>query len=456
MSPPKIERIKLVFEEFSTADNGYYARHGGKRRLRKTDSTDLSERSDWELALNANTSNPTYQRKSTPYTVSGHAKATLDQNNSGIRALNRLSAKTGRGRIDEGGPFLSENMYVTDPVYVDSVWSVGSFGGRRETVKGYFHADNRMAVNVSNIANGTFTSPLEATEDGQLLGLGSTAIARTLPTKPEMSLSTSVAELKDGLPSLIGRQMVKNPSLSAAGGEYLNYQFGIAPMVTDASSVVSLTKQYEKILTQFRRDNGKIVRRRITLVDEEEKTLTKGTGYAYSGGSGNQTSMLYSTAVHGETKSTRRVWFSGAYKLAYPLSLDDSLKGITEFNRVYGVIPTPELAWELLPFSWLADWFTNVGDVVSNASTLGSSLQLSYGYIMAEDTWSREASGEFGPTDYYVRNGTSSRIAIKSQVVHTRKRRLKATPFGFSTSFSTLSMSQKAILTALGLSRLKM
>jgi hypothetical protein len=110
----------------------------------------------------------------------------------------------------------------------------------------------------------------------------------------------------------------------------------------------------------------------------------------------------------------------------------------------------------MLPFSWLVDWFTNVGDVVSNVSTLGSSLQLAYGYIMVEDRWQRTVEGDYGPDDYYLRTGTSVRENIKSSVTHYRKRRLKASPFGFTVSFQDLSMGQKAILTALGLSRLKM
>jgi hypothetical protein len=409
------------------------------------------------LTLNADTSNPSSSQKTTNDTPWGNAKVTIDQNNSGAIKLNQAIRSTGLGRVDTGGPFLSEYVAVSPPKYVNKEWYVKSFGGRRYKVEGYFHSDSRTANNLYHITRGTFTSPLQTLPDAQLMGYGATAIKETLPTKPEMSLSTSLAELTGGLPQVIGRQLFKDRSLSAVGGEYLNYQFGIAPTVSDAASVIDLTKRYEKILEQFRRDNGRLVRRRRTLVDENGTSKTSPrTAYAYAGPSGGLVSMLYCTNQVDKIESSRRIWFSGAYKIAYPLDLDDSLRGITEFNRVYGAIPTPELAWEMLPFSWLVDWFTNVGDVVSNVSTLGSSLQLAYGYIMVEDRWQRTVEGDYGPDDYYLRTGTSVRENIKSSVTHYRKRRLKASPFGFTVSFQDLSMGQKAILTALGLSRLKM
>lgn len=446
-----------MFEESRQADNGYYARHWRLRRHREMENIHSTTPSESVLTLNADTSKPSITRKTAADTPWGNAKVTIDQNNSGKIKLNRAIRSTGLGRVDTGGPFLSESIRITPPKYVKKEWYVKSFSGRRYRVDGYFHADNRMVVNLANVVSGTFTSPLGALPDAHLMGYGATAIKETLPTKPEMSLSTSLAELAGGLPQVIGRQLVKDRSLSAIGGEYLNYQFGIAPTVSDAASVIDLTKRYEEILKQFRRDNGRLVRRRRTLVDE--KTISKTTprtAYAYAGSSGKTVSMLYATNHVDTTESSRRVWFSGAYKIAYPLDLDDSLREITEFNRVYGVIPTPELAWEMLPFSWLVDWFTNVGDVVSNVSTLGSSLQLAYGYVMVEDHWQRTASGDFGPDDYYLRTGTSVRENIMSSVSHTRKRRLKASPFGFTVSFQDLSMGQKAILTALGLSRLRM
>jgi hypothetical protein len=295
------------------------------------------------------------------------------------------------------------------------------------------------------------------TTDAQLMGYGATGISRTLPTAPEMSISTSLAELTQGLPQIIGAQLKRGPSAHAVGGEYLNYQFGIAPTISDVQDILRLSRQYESIIKQFKRDQGRLVRRGITLVDKKTTSVaTNSNIYGYMGGGKypSQT-MGYTSKLTTETIDTSRVWFSGAYKLAYPVALDGALQDIIEFNRVYGVIPTAETAWNLLPFSWLADWFTNVGDVIKNASTLGTNnLQLAYGYVMAEDTRRYRQYGDFLPTYLYDRPRVKP-VFLDSSFIYQRKRRLRATPFGFSVAFKDLSGSQKAILTALGLSRLR-
>jgi hypothetical protein len=310
-----------------------------------------------------------------------------------------------------------------------------------------------------SISDGTMTTGRTGSliGDNALMGHGTTGIARTLPTAPEISISTSLAELKDGLPSIIGSQLRKGPSPSSVGGEYLNYEFGIAPMIRDVQDVLSLSKQYEELIRQFKRDNGRLVRREITLVDTSTSSVsTVNNQYGYmGGGSGSAQAFAYASKATYNTVDKTRVWFSGAYKLAYPLALDGALKDITEFNRVYGVIPTAETAWNLIPYSWLADWFTNVGDVIKNVSTLGNNLQLAYGYVMAEESRRYRVYGDYLPTYLYTRPKVKP-VYLDTSFYYSRKRRLKATPFGFSVAFADLSGKQKAILTALGLSRLKL
>ena len=386
----------------------------------------------------------------TPY---GAAQLTIDQNNKFRRvAAKQLSA---RGiYLDIGGPFASETWAISNPRRVDVDWSA------TEKYHGYAHPHLQFGDWANKITNGTMTTGRTGSlvTDSQLLGYGATGIARTLPTAPEMSISTSIAELTEGLPSIIGSQLKRGPSAHAVGGEYLNYQFGIAPMISDVQDILRLSKSYQKIIEQFRRDNGRLVRRGCVLADTSSTSVSTATNiYGYMGGGKYPLqTMGYTSKLTTEVKDSTKVWFSGAYKLAYPLALDGALKDITEFNRVYGVIPTAETAWNLVPFSWLADWFTNVGDVVKNASTLGTNnLQLAYGYVMAEDARVYRQYGDYLPTYLYDRPRNKP-VTLDSSFTYRRKRRLKATPFGFSVAFKDLSGSQKAILTALGLSRLRM
>lgn len=384
---------------------------------------------------------------------------TIDQNNSLRFELDVLRKERGlRRMLDIGGPFLSEEIRVSEPTHVVESWKHDTFYGMDDNIDAHVHVRNFPQTAINGIANGV--APLanvEFVSTPELKGYGGSGIARTLPTTPEMGVTRSVIELvRDGLPSLIGRQFTRERNLQSAGSEYLNYQFGISPIVSDIQDLLSITRDAEKTLRQFRRDNNRVVRRGTTLVDEKDIVSSSvAADYAYSGSqAGNDLrSVLYSPSVRNDLVRSRRVWFSGAYSLAYPLSLDDSLKEITEFNRLYGVIPTAELVWDLIPFSWLVDWFLNVGDVLRNVSTLGSNLQLRYGYIMAEESYERRYSGSFGPNYLHLRNRDLKRVDLLTVVRHSRKRRLKASPFGFSVQFSDLDNGQKAILTALGLSR---
>jgi hypothetical protein len=347
-------------------------------------------------------------------------------------------------------------LSISLPTYVNHTWDGGT---SRATATGYFNPTDTMSLWTDRLYQGTLDLGSPKLNDSDLKGYGATAISRTIPTQPEMSLSTSIAELKDGLPSFIGRELSKSRDLFGASSEYLNYQFGIAPMISDISDVLTLTNRYEKILQQFKRDQGRLVRRRLTLVDEyyrDEKARYSGPVYCYAGNWNTKQQMFYADYIDVTRKGKHKVWFSGAYSLAYPKDLDPLLKQIIEFNRVYGVLPSASTAWELIPFSFLVDWFTNVGDIIKNVSYLGPATSLSYGYIMREDTFEEEHFAPFGPDYHWTRQNDSSRIKLSQTASHVVKRRIKASPFGFSTDFGNLSEKQKSILTALGVSRLRL
>jgi hypothetical protein len=119
---------------------------------------------------------------------------------------------------------------------------------------------------------------------------------------------------------------------------------------------------------------------------------------------------------------------------------------------------TPEVVWNLLPWSWLIDWFTNIGDIVSNASSNAvDNLTADYAYVMrTQETvtnyegWSvvngtgTPASSTYIPAGHYSSYGFNRSIT---------KSRFAASPFGFGTTFNGLSSYQLGIVAALGISR---
>jgi len=117
-------------------------------------------------------------------------------------------------------------------------------------------------------------------------------------------------------------------------------------------------------------------------------------------------------------------------------------------NHVLGTRFTPSTFWELSPWTWLSDWFFDVGSFMSNISYLADdNLVMRYGYVMHEirATRTRTVSditlvpGVVAPTSF----STYHNIVVKM--------RKQATPYGFGINVSGLNPKQWSILGALGM-----
>lgn len=444
-----------MFEEAETVERDFYSRHWFQRRSRRMNfiSPGKGVVSTRTLNLNTSPSKTVVSVANTPY---GGLRHTVDRNNALQLSLNKNLKASGTGMsVDAGGPFWSETIHVSQPTSVLSTWAANN-GEQKVDGAVFPHLD--LVGWLDGVKNLTIAFSDFPTDDLALRGWGATGISQTIPTQPELSLSTAIGELKGGIPSLIGSRLQRDPDPFGIADEYLNVTFGINPILRDVQDVITLTRRYESILRQFKRDQGRRVRRRITLVDRvyRDEKKTEGLTHAAAGTWDKPVRpLLYADNVSRTYYGTERIWLAASYKIAYPTDLDTALQQIIEFNRVYGVIPTLDLAWNMLPMSFLVDWFTNVGDVIKNVSHLGSATSLAYAYVMCEQSYRHSVSGWFGP-DYYWLRADPKRVFLSGYLERTRKRRLKASPFGFTTDFSTLTSEQKSILTALGVSRLRL
>lgn len=129
------------------------------------------------------------------------------------------------------------------------------------------------------------------------------------------------------------------------------------------------------------------------------------------------------------------------------------MRTIAELDAKYGVKPGADTAWELLPFSWLADYKLSAGAAISNFSRFTSDgLVMKYGYIMGETT----QTTRYAWSGYICNaSGSLSRRDLAATVVRTTKRRMLANPFGFGILPGDLSDRQLSIIAALGLTYLK-
>lgn len=352
-------------------------------------------------------------------------------------------------KLDLGnGAFTKENTYVHDLSHEYHITSP------RGALNQFYAGPFLPATSVSLKAYCLAQVPWPNRDDINLAlnGLGGTAISRTIPTKSNASLAVTLAELrKDGLPKLVGLQLrngLDSPVKSLAG-EYLNYQFGWAPLISDVEKLLVSVRDSRKILEQYQRNSGKSVRRRYQFPETVQGfnyTRANTAGYPassneYTGGANGVLTL--------SGKFTTNAWFSGAYK--YLIPVDDELMGKVksyerEANLLLGTRITPEVIWNATSWTWLLDWFMNVGDIVTNLSYLGKDgLALHYGYVMRHVQLQATATNSVQVRD-------SSR-ALSCAIEINQKARRKATPYGFGANPESFTLKQWSILSALGITK---
>lgn len=365
----------------------------------------------------------------------------------------------GRADHDIGGEFLSlrtevsggrhfglSRLYAGSPGYVTS-WDGLLFASQE--ARALCAAPQRKPA--EELAYLTASVPQFSTT--QMLRDGATAVNRVTPTNPLVDLSTSFAELfREGLPALPGRN-------GNAGSEYLNYQFGIAPLVSDVRDMRKVLAQADALWAQYARNSGKHVRRRYTFPETHDSTSSVQQNRAPHAVpvtlvTGSQKALSPSGALvqpgtlSQHTTTQTKVWFSGAF--TYYLPELGWKREMDRLDKLYGLRPGVDTLYQLTPWSWLVDYFTNLGDVIENLNAFSSNgLVMPYAYIMAQKVTTIRST-----LDFRVWDGTRFvPERVSDVVVKTSKRRLPATPFGFGLSDGDLTPKQWSILAALGLSR---
>jgi hypothetical protein len=282
------------------------------------------------------------------------------------------------------------------------------------------------------------------TSDSALDSSGTTAIARSTPTSPASDMAVFLGEtMSDGFPAVAGANALKERARIArgAGGEYLNVQFGWLPLVADITAFANAVEHSGQILDQYHRDSGQKIRRAFQFPAVSSTDLQQASNFtpvpAASG--------LGFLTGHQVTTQHTEMWFKGAFRYHVPVSSGDLLnfeRWRSDARKLLGVRMTPEVLWNISPWSWAADWFGSVGDVMHNVSELGTDgLVLQYGYMM-----------KFHDVVTTVEGRTASGAYTSRTLRSVYKQRRPATPYGFGVDLHSLSAKQTAILVALGLS----
>lgn len=358
------------------------------------------------------------------------------------------------GHYHEGGPFFTYRSDIDFPIRLCTLEPGGN--------PPYFRYSGALTIPIHLIpeSNTAFT----ADEDSSYLDpIGAEAISLCEPTNPNAETGVAIAEiLREKRLSIPGIEAWKRraegiPKMAA--GETLNAFFGWLPLVGAIEDTMQSIRDVGTILENYRNASGTVVSREFNFPwDESEEETVVGNSRAYYNPSGN-VPYFNSTAVpvtrHRKTVVKRR--FSGefTYKANDEHDAFQKLLGYSsDADKLFGTTLTPDVLWELTPWSWAIDWFSNASNVIHNIGVFElAGLVMRYGYIMEEtsivDTYSMPSTGLKdlkGPV-----LGTVPPVTITKTV----KRRREANPFGFGLSWDGLSPTQLAITAALGITRLR-
>jgi hypothetical protein len=285
---------------------------------------------------------------------------------------------------------------------------------------------------------------------------GADAVAICAPTNPNANVSTTIAEtMREGIPSLPLVQSWKQRTNLVRGvaSEFLNTTFGWLPLVSEVEAFRDSVRFHRTMLEQYQRDAGRNVRREFAFPIEntsETSTISRRAGFpGFSTSRWNAPTPGTLTVVK---DTTIKRWFSGAF--TYALPDDDSLGGMlragSEADKLFGISITPDVLWELTPWSWAADWFTNASSVIHNSYMFATGgLVMRYGYIMEEKTIKETYS-----LDRAALLGAESLAIPPAYTITTSKVRREANPFGFGLTGSDLSPLQELIAAAVGITKI--
>lgn len=387
--------------------------------------------------------------------------------------MNADRSRIGMAILDIGNPFWTEKVYLTLPSFrMPSIRMGGDASYRIPVGPLYPNSTDPWAAQLAFKRE----APLYANAFGvpfdDMVVYGAAGIKMAMPSVPAISMFQILGEIREGLPRIPGSTLfdwplvLKNlrtdpkrvrylfakgapwkksgvPKLNASGSEYLNVVFGIMPTAQSIVDLIDIARNYPALMQTFHDDRYGRTRRHRQVRNFTEENTTSSMGYPFPMVDSYQPKGLYVTTV---TKQTR-VWVDTAWSPRPAVTaLDSWLRSLPDWVGTLGALPNAANLWELVPFSWLVDYFTNAGTILSNLSYGGvNGMGLDYAYAMAEMTERTQWSWTGSYRGYPIHT-TMSRVAVTRQ-------RVRATPFGFGLRPEDLTPSQLAILAALGISR---
>lgn len=207
--------------------------------------------------------------------------------------------------------------------------------------------------------NGVDTAPLGVPGGWEL-----TTVARTNPSRPVVTPLTLIQDFVE-LPSqlkLIGKLLTRPKSSMSAkelANHHLAVKFGWLPLISDVKQLLDLQQAVLRRTAELKRlYSGTGLRRRVILNEDHQVSDQKRINQTIAAG---QAFNAYYDITVG-----RRTWATIHWKptVLPPNHPDDAAMARRARQIVLGLTPEglAKGTWDIIPWTWLLGWFSNVGD----------------------------------------------------------------------------------------------
>lgn len=273
-----------------------------------------------------------------------------------------------------------------------------------------------------------------------------TLLARSNPESTKLNVPLFAFELRE-LPDMIfqaGRALLVKQRLSipsaiaGIGSANLSTSFGWNPLISDIGKLILVGKGVNERFSRWNR----IADKGGTTVKRE---LFSGLRSEYIHVPSRLVQSLNSTIYGTDYKSgTSKCWGYARYAPKVSLPETSKARWKAAWDTYYGLKLRPADLWDALPWSWMVDYFLNVGDLIEAEQGLMHFQLTDHAIMETRSTTTR-----------IVLSGTSISIDKPLKVFYTSKRRWSPSlSLDVNSAEPLLTKRQSGILGSLALTRI--
>lgn len=205
-----------------------------------------------------------------------------------------------------------------------------------------------------------------------------TAVAAAHPGEPLVDIPVFLVELRD-IPEMYKHAFRRAKTLSNAAKskslrgvrrylqnprnpseDWLNWHFGWSPLLSDLFRLAGVAGDMQRRARMHRNASNNVITRRSNLGSSSAQSVTNQSPY-----DSTVTSWWGS-----RTKTTHQTQWVVSHWRQDPTYLSASLfsQQAQLFRAALGLEFSIDQAWELMPWSWMVDWFSEIGSVIKTRS----------------------------------------------------------------------------------------